>query len=67
MSSDPAHDFSTFLWAAKRGKRRLEPDLDLISGGAGDSVGLARLARRFSWTSTMESPGGSDPRIADCQ
>ena len=52
--------------AAKRGKRRTEPDLDLIKQV--EQVATLRLeapARRFFRDFGSMGSGGSDPRIAD--
>ena len=66
VSSRSAHVSSTFPVAAKRGKRRTEPDLDLIKQV--EQVATLRLeapARRFFRDFGSMGSGGSDPRIAD--
>lgn len=66
VSSRSAHDASIFPGAAKRRKRRIEPDLDLINQV--EQVATLRLegpAQPIARISSMGSPGGSDPRIAD--
>ena len=66
VSSRSAHDASIFPVAAKRRKRKIEPDLDLINQV--EQVATCALKDRpgvLPGFRSMESPGGSDPRIAN--
>jgi len=66
VSSRSAHDASIFAVSAKRGKRRAEPDLDLIKQVEQVATlvleGAARRSARFG---ARESRSGSDPRISN--
>src|ERR1700730_14972497 len=62
----PAHDFSTFAVAAKRGKRRTEPDLDLIKQVEQvTTLVLEGPARRSARFGARGSRSGSEPRISN--
>ena len=66
MSSRSAHVSSTFPVAAKRGKRRAAPDLDLIKQMEQvATLGLGGAARRFARFGARESRSGRDHRISN--
>jgi hypothetical protein len=67
VSSRSAHDLQSSPGPRKRGKREIEPDLDLIKSDVEQVVTL-RLegpTGHFPEFRSMGSPGGSGPFIAD--